>query len=392
MGPRDRSDEPLLTFDRARGVAARRAGIVGHVGEYHNGALIGPGNVTLGPDTGPNASAGYAEFLSPSGQSTSGFTSYFRFAFARNCTQSPCAVGAASLAAISFDQGSGGFWSVDNSVAYVAGWYNGDIAIYDGGYPFGFQPQDLQTTGQVRDVLVASLLGAGSNAGYYWVRTFTGAGSNEALSVSAGPPCGDLYFPYKDLCTTNQDLLAVAGFFNGTMELKQGTQISTASANSGGFVAIMDKWSGGIHGSLALSSSLGAVRINAVAMDRNQNVYIAGSFATASLDFDPDGSSPFTISSPFNGAGDIFVAHYILDATTTPYTLQLNWVYTTGSAGSDAATALAIGADGALRVCAGPPDVYIRRSSWQSTGMSLHQPSRHLDCPLRYQSTDAASL
>jgi hypothetical protein len=110
---------------------------------------------------------------------------------------------------------------------------------------------------------------------------------------------------------------------------------STTLTNAGGSDLFLAKYDAA--GNVVWAKSAGNTDVdeaNAVALDANGNVYVAGDFSSASISF---ASNTLTNSAP--GSGDTFIAKY--DATGNVF-----WAKSTGGSGFDVANSMAVDASG----------------------------------------------
>jgi hypothetical protein len=348
--------------DRARAVTARRGDAEGeeglfsramaHGGEFQ-GILLDANSNQIGaaaPSSGQ--SGGYVQFTGsfPSlGCPTPPCPYYFYSYTFVDSTEFQQEIGAASLAGVAF---RARYSPNDQPSSVVVGWFEEDVNT-DGG-----SVSLLQSYNGTRDVLLAGVLPYGDvyqqPPNVQWTWKFTGAGHNEATCVAMGPQCKNVS---PNECVWESDLFVVGGVFTDEMEFNPGlfnSHTRDAGTYPSGFVAVMydtePSGVGGVLGTLHLSSSSGLVRVNSIAMDRFQNVYIAGAFKaqTTHLDFNPDGSTALGPSSNSQGDSNLFVAMYRMVNNTTFVTLELEWVYTTGSYGTDEAMGVAVADDGTV--------------------------------------------
>lgn len=239
----------------------------------------------------------------------------------------------------------------------MAGWFRGDVM----GSEY-FLGSPLEAEGSTSDVIVASVAHPESSPSQqkqiYWATKFTGAGNNEALAIASGPICstGSMQVAQasQECCVAQEDLIAVGGYYSEEMAVKDPfNQANSKTLSTGavpaGFVVLLTR-DGSVRGAMSLAGA-GPVRVDSVAIDKCHNVYVAGRFSSASTDFAPQGGiDPTPIS--YSGGTDIFVAKYGMVVVGTPQgtvlELQLQWLYTTGSPGDDAAMAVAVASDGAV--------------------------------------------
>jgi hypothetical protein len=330
---------------RARGVAASFGGGFAHCGDYLGQLVRGlPPGTNVGQHSGPLLGA-YLEVHTP-GIAPALFT----------FVDGPHpGTGAASLAAATFESYPRERRTLAGellaSPLVAVGWHVNDVQ-----HPGGLVENSICGS---RDVLIALVQDA--HVPQIVAQTFVGPGDDEALAVAVGPPC-DTHHAILSTCKTHLDLMAIGGVFEdsllvGSILLQHPLGcftecVQTASCYTGGFAVLAQRLGfPGVFGALPLTSTTGNVRINAVAIDRNQDLFIAGSFegSASALNFNPQGSQAVGPIAYWGGT-ELFVAKYtlIVDHNQQFFRLELEWVYTLPWPGASAAMALAVAPDGTL--------------------------------------------
>jgi hypothetical protein len=369
---------------RTRGVAAGYSATVAHVGEYWGQLLQGPPPATM---VGwPTVST--AAFLEV--RPLNGTPSLDVFVDMGNHSNLHFAASLGAVAFNAFPRESGG----GNPNLFAAGWFEGDIGRSRDGGPI--EPLDLFSPEcDGRDAFVISVPLDGVPG--IRRRALYGPGNNEALAIASGPPCSS-NATVQAGCRVDQDLIVVGGYFHqelnysgsspllGTScyEPSQGSPCDRRQVGpcfSSGFAVLLNQFLDP-RGALGLTSTAGNVRIHAVAMDRAQDLYVAGSFQgnASAMNFNPHGH--WFGPSAYWGGTELFVAKYttMVDTNRAVDHFALEWLYTLPRSGNATVTSLAIAPDGTLFACGYVEDAIMTMSSGVTTSgpCLLPRPQREI--------------
>lgn len=147
---------------------------------------------------------------------------------------------------------------------------------------------------------------------------------------------GTSYDQGNAIAVDNDRNVYVAGYFNGTASFNTATDL-VSNGGSDMFVAKLD-WSGATQWVKHFGGT-GSDAAVALKLDAQNNIYITGYFSDE-VDFNPGGTTPYTLTAAAGGGSDIFVAK--LDNTGT-----VVWAKgMDGATGSDEGRALALDAAG----------------------------------------------
>lgn len=147
---------------------------------------------------------------------------------------------------------------------------------------------------------------------------------------------GTSYDQGNAIAVDNDRNVYVAGYFNGTASFNTATDL-VSNGGSDMFVAKLD-WSGATQWVKQFGGT-GSDAAVALKLDAQNNIYITGYFSDE-VDFNPGGTTPYTLTAAAGGGSDIFVAK--LDNTGT-----VVWAKgMDGATGSDEGRALALDAAG----------------------------------------------
>jgi hypothetical protein len=352
---------------QGRAVAVNEIGAYAHGGFYHGQLLRGepPGTPVGLPATAHTG--GFIEIFHPL------LNGHYVYTFVSD-TLVPENVGSAYIAALAADPHHAQDYLSHESYFFGAGWHRNHIMWNS---LTSNQPLPLAITPETRDVLVVRAKAPwGAPNWPNWTphvigSGFHGPGDDEARAIAMGPRCGRFQGDLPCKAWLTREVLAVGGVFQFDLQVRSETPTQPGiilnvpqppppaiNHSLGGFVVLMLEHDLGVFGALGLASLAGNVEVNAVAIDREYNVYVAGSFSTQHVDFNPQGSTPFGPQLYWGGT-ELFVAKYILhvDAGTGDYeALRLEWLHTLPRIGASAATALAVAPDGTLYAAGYVPD------------------------------------
>lgn len=282
--------------------------------------------------------------------------------------------------------------------ALVAGRFSGTV---------NFQaPAGARTSiGSTRDVFVAKVLRDPPDASgqTLWVTAFGGDGqgldgNQEATCLAAGPECepqNPQPLPGSELryfrCQYPATFVAVGGFFETEIAFPGEIAVPTREGGEDAWVGLFgsgsnqgqDQFPGGDFilglaiGSRGSPGTGGDDRVLGIAVDGvDQSVIVAGYYDSDAvgsdrIDFDRDNIGPMgehtAVYPPGNQGGqDIFVAKYRIEQVQYfgGPRLLLDWVYTTGTSGDDAASCVGVDAAGDVYAAGWRRDGGGKRDIW----------------------------
>ncbi len=172
------------------------------------------------------------------------------------------------------------------------------------------------TTFNSSDIFVQKL---DANGNFLWAHDF-GANNYDRGNAVAIDANGDVYF---------------AGYFLATVDFDPGPGVESVNGSQGDGYLLKLTTNGDFIWVKTISGS-GSQNINAIVLDTNGMIYLAGSCSSSFTDFDP---GPATYNPPSFGGADAFVEK--LDSLG-----NFVWAHRFGGPGSDYTTAIDIDADG----------------------------------------------
>lgn len=174
---------------------------------------------------------------------------------------------------------------------------------------------------------------------------------------------GPLYDYGVDVVVDSQDNVYVVGHFSGTIDFDTGEGVAerTASGNNDIFIAKYDAYGSyvDVWTLRNIGSQYGYAKASGIAIDAQDNIYVAGRFDSA-IDSDPGAGVDEYISS---GGYDVFV-------TKLSSTGEYGWTYTLTD---DGVNDLAVSANGNVYITGGGPDIYVAQILADGTQGWLHR-------------------